>query len=71
LEQIHANGVPRHVAIIMDGNGRWARGRGYRWEKAIGRGVDALRRAVRFAGRRGIQFLHLVQLFLGNWSRPH
>jgi undecaprenyl diphosphate synthase len=71
LEQIHANGVPRHVAIIMDGNGRWARARGLPRGEGHRRGVDALRRAVRFAGRRGIQFLTLFSFSSENWSRPH
>jgi undecaprenyl diphosphate synthase len=62
--------APRHVAIIMDGNGRWARARGLPRAEGHRRGVEALRRAVRFAGRRGIGFLTLFSFSSENWSRP-
>ena len=62
--------LPNHVAIIMDGNGRWARRRGLPRGEGHRRGVDALRRAVRFAGRRGIKFLTLFSFSSENWSRP-
>jgi undecaprenyl diphosphate synthase len=62
--------VPQHVAIIMDGNGRWARGHGLPRGEGHRRGVEALRRAVRFAGRRGIRFLTLFSFSSENWSRP-
>lgn len=71
LGQSQANRVPRHVAIIMDGNGRWARGRGLPRGEGHRRGVEALRRAVRFAGGRGIGFLTLFSFSSENWSRPH
>lgn len=70
LEHMQANRVPRHVAIIMDGNGRWARRRGLPRGEGHRRGVEALRRAVRFAGRRGIGFLTLFSFSSENWSRP-
>jgi undecaprenyl diphosphate synthase len=50
-------GAPRHVAIIMDGNGRWAAMRGLPRSEGHRRGVEALRRTVRAAGEMGIQFL--------------
>lgn len=62
--------LPRHVAIIMDGNGRWARARGLPRAEGHRRGVEALRRAVRFASRRGIKFLTLFSFSSENWSRP-
>jgi undecaprenyl diphosphate synthase len=62
--------LPRHVAIIMDGNGRWARARGLPRSEGHRRGVEALRRAVRFASRRGIRFLTLFSFSSENWSRP-
>jgi undecaprenyl diphosphate synthase len=62
--------LPEHVAIIMDGNGRWARGHGLPRGEGHRRGVEALRRAVRFAGRRGIRFLTLFSFSSENWSRP-
>src|SRR5262249_41499019 len=49
--------VPRHVAIIMDGNGRWAAARGLPRGEGHRRGVEALRRTVRAAGDLGIDFL--------------
>ncbi len=61
---------PRHVGIIMDGNGRWAHARGLPRGEGHRRGVEALRRAVRFAGRRGIRFLTLFSFSSENWSRP-
>ncbi|WP_092496989.1 isoprenyl transferase [Faunimonas pinastri] len=63
-------GVPRHVAIIMDGNGRWARARGLPRAEGHRRGVEALRRAVRFAATRGIDYLTLFSFSSENWSRP-
>jgi undecaprenyl diphosphate synthase len=62
--------APRHVAIIMDGNGRWALSRGLPRREGHRRGVEAVRRAVRFAGRRGIQILTLFSFSSENWSRP-
>jgi undecaprenyl diphosphate synthase len=62
---------PRHVAIIMDGNGRWAHSHGLPRGEGHRRGVEALRRAVRFAARRGIGFLTLFSFSSENWSRPN
>ena len=62
--------LPRHVAIIMDGNGRWAHAHGLPRGEGHRRGVEALRRAVRFAVRRGIRFLTLFSFSSENWSRP-
>jgi undecaprenyl diphosphate synthase len=62
--------APRHVGIIMDGNGRWARAHGLPRSEGHRRGVEALRDAVRFAGRRGIGFLTLFSFSSENWSRP-
>ncbi|HEV7254587.1 MAG TPA: isoprenyl transferase [Mesorhizobium sp.] len=61
---------PAHVAIIMDGNGRWAKARGlprYAGHKA---GVEALRRTVRAAGELGIDWLTVYAFSSENWSRP-
>jgi undecaprenyl diphosphate synthase len=62
--------VPRHVAIIMDGNGRWAAARGLPRAEGHRRGVEALRRAVRAAGELGIEFLTIFSFSSENWSRP-
>src|ERR1051325_9460113 len=62
--------VPRHVAIIMDGNGRWAAARGLPRSEGHRRGVEALRRTVRAAGELGIQFLTIFSFSSENWLRP-
>jgi undecaprenyl diphosphate synthase len=62
--------VPRHVAIIMDGNGRWARAHGLPRGEGHRRGVEALRRAVRFAVRQRIRYLTVFSFSSENWSRP-
>jgi len=62
--------APRHVAIIMDGNGRWAHARGLPRGEGHRRGVESVRKAVRFAGRRGIEILTLFSFSSENWSRP-
>ena len=61
---------PRHVAIIMDGNGRWAASRGLPRVEGHRRGVEALRRAVRSAHELGIRHLTLYSFSVENWSRP-
>ncbi len=62
--------APRHVAIIMDGNGRWAAARGLPRTEGHRRGVEALRRTVRAAGDIGIDILTLFSFSSENWSRP-
>jgi undecaprenyl diphosphate synthase len=63
-------GVPAHVAIIMDGNGRWAKSRGLPRTMGHKAGVDAVREAVRNAPDFGIQYLTLYAFSSENWSRP-
>jgi undecaprenyl diphosphate synthase len=62
--------MPRHVAIIMDGNGRWASARGLPRGEGHRRGVEALRKTVRAAGEMGISFLTIFSFSAENWSRP-
>ncbi len=62
--------MPRHVAIIMDGNGRWAAARGLPRVEGHRRGVEALRRTVRAAGDLGISVLTIFSFSSENWSRP-
>jgi undecaprenyl diphosphate synthase len=62
--------VPRHVAIIMDGNGRWAAARGLPRAEGHRRGVEALRRTVRAAGEIGIAYVTIFSFSAENWSRP-
>jgi len=65
-----ARAVPRHVAIIMDGNGRWAKSRGL--PRAIGHrmGVEAVRRTVKAAMELGVAYLTIYSFSSENWSRP-
>ena len=62
--------VPRHVAIIMDGNGRWAAARGLPRVEGHRRGVEALRRTIRAAGEIGISYVTIFSFSAENWSRP-
>ena len=64
------SGAPLHVAIIMDGNGRWAAARGLPRAEGHRRGVEALRRVVRAANELGILYLTIFSFSSENWSRP-
>jgi undecaprenyl diphosphate synthase len=61
---------PRHVAIIMDGNGRWAHERSLPRSAGHRQGVEAVRRAVRAALELGIEYLTIYSFSAENWSRP-
>ncbi len=61
---------PVHVAIIMDGNGRWAAARGLPRREGHRRGVEALRSIVKAAGELGIKYLTIYSFSAENWSRP-
>jgi undecaprenyl diphosphate synthase len=62
--------LPRHVAIIMDGNGRWAQARGLPRIAGHRQGAEAVRRTVRAAGELGIPYLTLFGFSSENWKRP-
>lgn len=62
--------VPEHVAIIMDGNGRWANARGLPRTMGHRKGVEAVRETVRAAGDIGIKYLTLFAFSSENWRRP-
>jgi undecaprenyl diphosphate synthase len=62
--------VPRHIAIIMDGNGRWARERGLPRTEGHRRGADSVRRVVEACGELGVEFLTLYAFSSENWKRP-
>jgi undecaprenyl diphosphate synthase len=61
---------PVHVAIIMDGNGRWAAARGLPRREGHRRGVEALRNIVKAAGEIGIRYLTIYSFSAENWTRP-
>ncbi len=62
--------APAHVAIIMDGNGRWAQARGLPRFEGHRRGVEAVRRVVRAAIKHGVRFLTIFSFSSENWRRP-
>ena len=61
---------PRHVAIIMDGNGRWARARGLPKVEGHRQGTEAVRTAIEAAIRNGVRYLTLYGFSSENWNRP-
>ena len=63
-------GVPRHVAIIMDGNGRWAKARGLPRAAGHRQGAEAARKVLRAAGEAGVECLTLYAFSSENWRRP-
>ena len=70
LENIDMNRIPRHVAIIMDGNGRWANLRGEPRSAGHAEGVSAVHRATEFSSDIGIEYLTLYAFSTENWNRP-
>lgn len=62
--------VPRHVAFIMDGNGRWASSRGLSRTEGHKQGLEALRRIIRHAAKRGVGIVTVYSFSTENWSRP-
>jgi len=71
LAQIDLDRLPRHIAIIMDGNGRWAKRR--RLPRIAGHraGISAVRHAVEACARLGVPYLTLYAFSVENWKRPH
>ena len=63
-------GVPRHIAIIMDGNGRWAKARGLPRVAGHKAGVETVRRVVRVCSNLGVEVLTLYSFSTENWQRP-
>jgi undecaprenyl diphosphate synthase len=70
FDQIDKENVPQHVAIIMDGNGRWAKSQGK--ERIFGHfnGVEAVRASVKAATKAGVKYLTLYAFSTENWNRP-
>nr|MBA2328824.1 di-trans,poly-cis-decaprenylcistransferase [Flavisolibacter sp.] len=70
LEQIDKSRLPKHIAIIMDGNGRWAKEHGK--DRLFGHfhGVESVRNIVEGCGELGIDFLTLYAFSTENWDRP-
>jgi undecaprenyl diphosphate synthase len=62
--------VPRHVAVIMDGNGRWAQARGMSRQAGHRAGTENIRRIIQAFGERGVEVLTLYAFSTENWTRP-
>lgn len=67
---IDKNRLPIHVAIIMDGNGRWAKGRGLPRELGHKKGSETLLKTIEYANELGIKYLTVFAFSTENWSRP-
>ncbi len=67
---IESGNIPAHVAIIMDGNGRWARSRDHSRVEGHKEGINSVREIVRAAGEIGVSYLTLYTFSTENWSRP-
>lgn len=70
IAEIDARQIPAHVAIIMDGNGRWAESRGKQRSAGHRQGVEAVREAIEGALDTGVKFLTLYAFSSENWNRP-
>lgn len=70
MDNLDPENIPRHVAIIMDGNGRWAEERGQGRVYGHINGVESMRKAIRAAVRRGVKFLTVYAFSTENWGRP-
>ncbi len=70
LDQIDKSRLPRHIAIIMDGNGRWARKRGLERTEGHREGLEALRRVMRAIKEVGVEYVTVYAFSTENWNRP-
>lgn len=69
-EEIDSSRIPQHVAIIMDGNGRWAQARGKERSEGHVEGVNTVRRVTEIASEIGVKYLTLYTFSTENWNRP-
>ncbi len=69
-EQITKNAIPQHIAIIMDGNGRWAKKRALPRVAGHHEGVNSVREIVEVCGELGVQYLTIYAFSTENWKRP-
>lgn len=69
-KKVDESRLPKHIAIIMDGNGRWAKKRGLPRSVGHAKGADNFRRIVRFCGELGISYLTVYAFSTENWNRP-
>jgi undecaprenyl diphosphate synthase len=69
-EKINTNNIPKHVAVIMDGNGRWAKSRGEDRLFGHNSGVKSVREVLKASQKIGVKFLTLYTFSAENWNRP-
>jgi len=70
LKNINVNNVPEHIAIIMDGNGRWAKERSLPRIAGHREGINSVREITRICGEIGVKYLTLYTFSTENWNRP-
>lgn len=70
IEKIDKSRVPQHIAIIMDGNGRWAKQRGLERSEGHKAGLDALHTVLEAAGEVGVKYVTVYTFSTENWNRP-
>ena len=70
IELLDRNNIPQHIAIIMDGNGRWAKQRGLDRSQGHQAGAATVRSLVEHALRLGVKYLTLYTFSTENWNRP-
>ena len=70
IEQIDKTRIPQHVAIIMDGNGRWAKQRGKERTYGHHAGAETVHKIIEDAARLGVKYLTLYTFSTENWNRP-
>lgn len=69
-EPVNLKSLPRHVAVVMDGNGRWAQQHGHERTYGHQNAIEAVRSTIEGAGELGIQYLTLYTFSTENWNRP-
>ena len=70
INRSHLKNVPKHIAIIMDGNGRWAKERGLPRIAGHREGINSVREITRLCGEIGVKYLTLFTFSTENWNRP-
>lgn len=70
LYKIDKTSIPSHIAIIMDGNGRWAKARGLERSEGHKEGVNSVRKVVEAATKSGVKYLTIYAFSTENWNRP-
>ena len=70
LKNIDLENIPKHIAIIMDGNGRWAKNKGLPRIAGHREGISSVREITRICGEIGVEYLTLYTFSTENWNRP-